>query len=213
MRDFNHQAGVRSDRGFTLNEMLVVMALMSVVTMAAYLLMSATTSMANDTEARQVATEDNRRLLDMLAREIRQAYEISDGGGAFAEVSPRQCTFYTDVNRDGVPEKVRYRIEGHDVFRAQTTATSALPPYTFGSLDSEQQVAKTVDAAWSGDVFTYYGNTYGADGKPVQVGPTEPAKVSAVQIRLVNTAHAGERSATVDLSTWVKVRAVYSTID
>jgi prepilin-type N-terminal cleavage/methylation domain-containing protein len=202
-------ARLTRDEGFSVSEMMVVSLLLGIVLAASYLLMSAATGMADQIQARTIAADEGRAVMDRITREVRQAYEIEDNKGAFVDAQPRQCTFYTDADRDGRPEMVRYRVVGQVLYRSQASATSALPPYTFGPFSAEEVIVSSLSGGFNGNVFEYYDS---AD--PPRVVPSgKPADVSAVRLRLVTSATVNKKTAFVDLSTWVKVRAVHNTID
>lgn len=197
------------DEGFTLSEMLVITALTSILLGASFLLLNAVTTMADEVQARTIAEDESRHLMDGLTRELRQAYEIEAGAGAFVDAQPRRCAFYSDVDRDGVPELVEYRVTGTTLYRSERSADTSLPPYTWGTPAHESIVVTSLDGGWNGNVFTYWDNS----DPPGEVPSGQEERVSAVELRLVNSATVNKRTALVDLSTWVKVRAVHNTID
>lgn len=198
---------IRSDTGFTLAEMLVVIVLLGVILAAAYMLMGTATGIANQIEAQTVAAEEGRVVLDQLSRELRQAYEINENEGAFLVAQPREVVFYTDVERDGRPDKVRYRVVEDKIYRSQSSATTDMPPYTFTAFTADAPVQGVLESTWGESVFTFYTNT----NPPVQA--VAPADISAVKIRLKNVVIRGQKSASVDVTTLVKVRSVHNTID
>lgn len=197
-----------SDAGFTLTELLVVTMLMGMVLGLVFMVLGAVNAMADGLEARTIATDENRMVMDRVTRELRQAQEIVEGDGVFLRAQPRQCAFYADVDHDGVPELIEYRVTGHTLYRSETSSTVAVPPYTYGSPRSDV-VITSVNGAWSGNVFTYYDNQEPAQ----EVSSEHPEDVSAVELRLINAKTVNKKTAFVDLSTWVKIRSVYNTID
>ncbi|MDY0341012.1 MAG: prepilin-type N-terminal cleavage/methylation domain-containing protein [Coriobacteriia bacterium] len=206
------------DDGFTLTEMMIVTVLMGIVMSAAYLLLNSTTGMANQLEAQTIARDEGRLVMNRLSNELRQAYQISDTQMAFDEAAPRICTFFTDVDRDGIPEKVRYRVVGDKIYRAEVSAASTLPPYTFPALStvSEQPIIGVVESSWAGSLFSFYDNEYPKNKLGVGSNPlteSELAEIAAVDIRLVNKVVIGNKTATSDVGTFVKVRAIQNEID
>jgi prepilin-type N-terminal cleavage/methylation domain-containing protein len=195
--------------GYSLIELLMVLSLVGVILATAFMMLQSITGMADRVEARTIASEDARIVMDRLTREIRQAFEVEDNQGAFADAQSRSCTFYTDLNRDGVPEMVTYRVQGKTLYRSEAVATSAMPPYGFGAAGPEETIITSLDGGFTGQVFTYYNS----QDPPGEVSPDHPEEVSAVSVRVVNAATVNRKTAVVDLSTWVKVRAVHNTID
>ncbi len=197
-----------NDAGFTLTELMVVTMLMGMVIGLVFMVLGVVNSMADTLEARTIATDENRMVMDQITRELRQAQEIVEGDGVFLRAQPRQCAFYADVDHDGVPELIEYRVVSRTLYRSETPATAIVPPYTFGSPRSDV-VMTSLDGAWSGNVFTYYDNQEPAR----EVSAGHPEDISAVRLRLINGKQVNTRTSFVDLSTWVKIRSVHNTID
>jgi prepilin-type N-terminal cleavage/methylation domain-containing protein len=204
----------RGDEGFTLPELMVVVAVFFVIVLAAYFLMEAVMSSSSLLDARMKANDENWQALDRMTRELRQATEITDGGGAFVvgTVGPRGCEFYTDIDHDDRPEKVKYVIEGQALVRyeAQHTAGLVSRPWTFDAYGSRQALVKTLTSPFytSEAIFVYYNN---ADPRVV-VAPADCAKVSLVLLRISNQTSVSGRVAAIDQTTEVKIRSVENAI-
>jgi prepilin-type N-terminal cleavage/methylation domain-containing protein len=210
-RHLARHAGGRSgdDSGVTLGELLVVMTLMGVVLAAAYTLTNALSGWTNRVDARVRASDEARLLMDRMTRELRQAVEVTDGGGAFTQALPRQCAFYSDIDRDGSPEIVSYRVAGNVLYRGVAEPSRVVPPYTPYGTTVESVLVRSIDALWTGSAFTYYDRS----DPPVQVSSGTPEDISAVSLRLVNSVTVGGVKGVADRSTWVKVRSVKNAID
>ncbi len=200
---------LRSDDGYTLTELLVVSVLTLIILATVFMVLQATQTMSSTIEARSVAAEESRILVDRMTREFRQAVEIDEGEGVFDEALPRRVSFYTDVDHDGVPERVTYSVRGRTVYRSEAAATTIVPPYQFGQDRDETVVIRSLKGGWNGNVFTYYTN----ENPPDEVRNGHPEDASAVKVWLVNSATSGRRTVYVDSSTWVKIRSVHNTID
>lgn len=198
------------DEGFTLSELMVVTTLLGVILAAAYMLMYTASSIADSLEAQTVAAEEGRAVLDQVSRELRQAYEAEEGKAAFITAQPREVCFYTDVGRDGYPDKVRYRVINDKIYRSQATAGTIMPPFVFSSFSADTPVQGVVESSWTGSLFTYYDHPDAGNAAKVTAQLNE---ISAVKIRLINKVTRGRKTASVDVTTWVKVRAIHNTID
>lgn len=200
---------LRSDRGYTLAELLVVVALIPMVLGVAFMVLQLVTGVVDRTEATDIANSKGRRTMDRLGRELRQAQEITEGSGAFEDAQPRRCVFYADLDHNDVPEKVTYRVQGHNVYRTVAQATTAVPPYTWGPDEPETLVMDSLDGGWNGNVFEYYDT----EDPPNEVPAGQSEKISAVRVRLVSGGRSGNIQVFVDLSTWIRIRAVNNGID
>jgi prepilin-type N-terminal cleavage/methylation domain-containing protein len=204
----------RRDEGFTLPELMVVVALFFVIVLAAYFLMQAVMSSSSLIDARMKASDESWQSLDRMTRELRQATEIVEGQGVFiaGTVGPRACEFYSDIDHDERPEKVKYVIEGQSLVRyeAQHQASQIAPPWTFLAYGDRKVIVTTLTSPFytAGTVFAYYNN---ADPRAV-VAPADCAKVSLVVLRVYNQASVSGRVAEVDQTTEVKIRSVENAI-
>lgn len=209
MRPRQTSGALRDDSGYTLSELLIVASLTLVLVTTIFMVLQATTRMSETIEARSIAAEESRMLVDGMTREFRQAVEIDEGEGVFDDAQPRRCSFYTDLNHDGVPERVTYSVRGKTVYRSVADAQSIVPPYQFGQDRDETVVVRSLKGGWNGNIFTYYDH----ENPPGEVNSGHPEDVSAIKVWLVNSATSGRKTAYVDSSTWVKIRSVHNTID
>jgi len=201
---------LRSDEGVTLIELLTVTVLMGMVLALAYFMLDTVSTMADNLQARTTATDDTRAILDQVTRELRQGVEVSDGKGAFQRAQPRWCAFYADLDHNGVPELIEYRVIGQTLYRYSTTSTTVVPPYSYPSTpNTTKQIATSLNGGWTGNVFTYYDGS----NPPGEVSSGHADQVSAVRLELINGATVNKKSVFVDLSTWVRIRSVNNTID
>ncbi len=194
------------DRGHTLAEMLVVVALMGSVIGTMYLVVTTASSWASHVEARSIAAREMRLTADQMGRDLRQAGEIDTGQGAFAEASARRCSFYVDLDHDGTPDKVTYYVDGSKVKRTVASATIPVAPYNFGPDGPPTTLIGTLQTGWTGTIFTYLDT---AD--PPNAVTSLPA-ISTVKIHIINQASSGPETAVVDSTTWIKVRSVHNSI-
>jgi len=207
MRMIRHR--FRSDSGYSLAELLVVAALIPLVLGVAFMILQLVTGVVDRTEATDIANSNGRRAMERLGRELRQAQETVEGEGAFEDAQPRRCVFFADLDHDGVPEKVAYRVVGKNLYRTQAHATTAVPPYTWGPDEPETLVIDSLNGGWNGNVFDYYDT----QDPPQQVSPGHSEEISAVRVHLVSGGSSGKVQVFVDLSTWIRIRAVNNGID
>lgn len=197
-----------SDVGLTVTELLVVLVLIGIVMSTAYFILSAGYRMTDQIEARDVASTQARIAIERVTRELRQARELSEGAGVFADAQPRRCSFYVDLNHDQVPERITYYVQGKVLYRSQAVATGSIPPYAFGPESGASAVIESVKGGWNGNVFTYYDNADPAD----EVSSGHPEDISAVALKLVSEGSAGRQTVFVERSTWVRIRTVHNSI-
>jgi prepilin-type N-terminal cleavage/methylation domain-containing protein len=198
--------GRDDDRGFSLIELLITAAIIPVILGAAYLAFGTMSGNYSKVEAVSEATGEAQTGLDTLVRELRQAQEIKDGGGAFATATATSCSFYCDVDRDGTPERVTYYVDSTDLYRSVSEASIAVYPYNF--VDAPAVRVMNVGGMTSAVVFTYYDQS-----APLTVVSTANLNtICSVGIHLSATRPSQSGPISVDFSTRVKIRALFNSL-
>lgn len=195
-----------TDSGFSLPEMLIVLALIGLVLATAYMMLSAGTRMADGVEARDAASSQGQIAMEQMTREMRQSLEPIEGAGTFGALAPRSCTFYTDLDHNRVPERITYRVDGLRILRTVAVSTTSVPPYTFGAESAPMVVTDALKTGWGGTIFQYY------DTDENVVPASTPADVSAVKISLQTQGAVGRSTAYASTSSWVRIRTVHNSI-
>jgi prepilin-type N-terminal cleavage/methylation domain-containing protein len=157
-------AGLRSQRGFSMIELLVVILVASVLTTAALLFLQGTSRVFNSQEVRIQNQDDARTAMNQMTRYLRMATDSADNGttlsNAMATASPNDIEFYCDVDGDKVAEKVRYYLVG-SVLRSQTVdpewVTGQNPYWRYGAYTTDGIVIENrVRNETSQPMFLYY---------------------------------------------------------
>lgn len=205
-------AGFRlSDHGTTLTELLVATALLTVVLSAAYVLLQASSRMADYTEAHAIATDETRQAMDRISQEVRQASALPGRTAAFAEVGTGTVTFYVDEDHDEQYERVTYRRDGTRLLRTVAEPIFIDGDYTFGAAGAPQVLVRGLAPEWNEPIFTVMLRP-SVGATPTPVTPSQIASGSALVVHIRNTAKVGRSTAVIDSTTWVKIRAVENTV-
>ncbi len=198
----------RWDEGFTVSELLVVLALIGFILSISWMLMQTASNYASFSEANSEASDEARQALDKMTLELRQAQEATDLAGFCTTMTARQLSIFTDTRHDGRLDRVTYFMSGDSLMRRETSSTTLVPPYVFRTPESAPSVlVKTINPGWAGAIFQYWSD----DASPTIV--SAPADVSAVSIHIIDTMRSGKVTASVDVSTLVKVRSVWNALD
>jgi prepilin-type N-terminal cleavage/methylation domain-containing protein len=193
------------EAGFSLTELMIVCAILPVILGAAYLVFTTMSGNYSSISAQSEATSEAQRAMDTMVREIRQAQETTAGGGALAAADPDRCSFYADMDRDGVPERITYYVDGTDLYRMVATSSTQVSPYTYVDGPAKRVVNLTTTSVV---VFTYFDN-----GAPdTAVTHPVPAQVCAVGIRLSASRPAQNGQVAVEFTTRVKIRALFNSL-
>lgn len=142
-------------RGFTLVEMLVVIFITGIVGIAinsmvvnfyktnAYLL--------EETKA----IDSAHRGLSTSFIDLREASYGDDGSYPIRSVSTSSITFFSDVNNDGVVEKIRLYLLNGSFYRGVTESTSTPPTYV-GQPEFSTTIANYVRNSTTTPIFRFY---------------------------------------------------------
>jgi prepilin-type N-terminal cleavage/methylation domain-containing protein len=211
--------GLRSQRGFSLVELLVVMLVASILTVAVLLFLQGTTRVFNSQEVRIQNQDDARTAVNQLTRYLRMATNSEDNGttlsNAIATTLPGDVEFYCDVDGDTVAEKLRYYLVGN-VLRSQSVdpewVTGEHPYWRYGAYTTDGIVIENrVRNESNQPMFVYYRQA--ATGSLEQFSPAtdvDRRQVVTVGIFIRVGARPDLAERDVYLSTEVQIRQRYT---
>jgi prepilin-type N-terminal cleavage/methylation domain-containing protein len=105
------RARLGREEGFTLVELIVVMLIAAIVSVAVLAIFSSTSGAFYSQTARIQNQDDARTAINQMARYLRMATSSADNqstqSNAIVTSLPKDVEFYCDLLGDGVPEKVR----------------------------------------------------------------------------------------------------------
>jgi len=199
------------EHGLTVAELSVVLGLMVILVAAVFMIMQATSRMADSSSARSIASDEVRIASGHVVSELRQAQELEDGLGAFGAAEARRVVFFADIDHDGSPERVTYYVDGRAIKRtiAEPVSTPVGPATGWLADSAPETLLRNLDPAFTGAVFNYYS---GGSSSTTLTGSSIPS-IAMVRIHIVNAAHSGNVTATVEEAAFVKVRVVQSEVN
>jgi len=178
-----------ADDGFSLAELMTVTLLLGVILSAAYLAMGTVNKVSDDMIARSSANQQGQIALETMVRELRQGviiHDPSENSYKMPTMATNSVAFYTDIDRDGMIEKINYNAAGGTITRAISRSNKANPqPSDFGSYGPASTLA-TIDPTDT-TIFRYTDGTSppnflssgDAQAKAVLIDLTTVAKTSA----------------------------------
>lgn len=122
-----------------------------------------------------VETDAGRQVLKTLTSEIRTASNAETGAYVIAVASPSSFTFYSDIDDDGLKERVRYFLSGTSFQKGVIKPTGT--PLTYNI--ANETISTIIDQLTNSILFEYYDRNYDGSGSPL------PSPLSIPDIRLV----------------------------
>jgi prepilin-type N-terminal cleavage/methylation domain-containing protein len=194
------------DVGYSLLELLIASVILPVVLAAGYLVFTTLSGNYSSIAAQSEATSEAQQVMDTMVREIRQGQAITDGGGAIATATATTCSFYADLDHDGVPEEITYYVDGSDLYRAEWQASNPVYPYGYVEGPAQRVVNLTTTSAV---VFTYFDES---DPESPVSGTPNASTICAVGIDLSAARPSQGGLVSVDFTTRVKIRAMFDSL-
>jgi prepilin-type N-terminal cleavage/methylation domain-containing protein len=165
------------NKGMTIIEMLVTLAIVAVVMMA---VSSFAVSIFKSNSYSMAATSgpfDASSILHIMVKELRTASQANDGSYALAQVATNTISFFSDINGDGLKEKIRYFLSGNTMKRG-VIVPSGNPLVYNSAVETVSIMVNNVKNTTSTNIFDYYDDSY--DGTTAAL--SQPITVTNVRL-------------------------------
>lgn len=172
---------MKPDKGFSLVEVLMAVAILTLVGVTIYTFQEDVFSFNRILTNGLTAQDEARRALRIMSAEIRTASPSSIGAYPIAEATNSSFTFYSNIGNDALKERIRYFLDGTVLKRGVIRSTG--DPLTYNA--ASEVLVELVHGITNGvtPVFTYYDSSY--DGTTLPLGtPINIALVRLVKVTL-----------------------------
>jgi len=152
----------KHQKGFSLVETLIVIFTfgLAVVTLGNFILSSYHAYNYNFEEI--AAINEARRGVETMVKEIREAKTGDDGSYPLVQAGDLQFIFFSDIDRDGAVERVRYFLDGSNLKKGVVKSSGDPPQYNLSS-ETITVLSRYVRNGTSLPIFTYYNGDWPAD--------------------------------------------------
>lgn len=170
-----------SQQGFTLMEVLVTMALMTGIAFIITKFSGDLTDYSLRFNRGIFTQQEIQQTLQAVLPEIRSATQSNNGVYPIVAASTSSFTFYSDLDRNGTFEQVRYYLQG-GIFKKGVIKPSGNPP-TYPT--SSEVIYDLVHGMTTSTIFYYYDNTATSTFSTALPSPVDVLKVRTVEVRLI----------------------------
>ncbi len=146
------------------------------------------------------------KIVNVWSNEIRTAVPAETGAYPLLTAATNTLTFYSDIDDDGVVERVRYFLSGSKLRKGVIEPSGSPFTYNTASETIADQVQNVVASATG--IFQYYDSSYtgAASSTAPLVNPVNISKVRLVKITIDVDRDAKRTPATIQVSTQVSFR-------
>ncbi len=164
-------------KGFTIVETLIVSAILLLVMLGITLFQKDVFNM-NSVQSGSLSTiQDARSILRTMVKELRSTSQAADGSYPILTAATNTLTFYSDINNDGIKDRVRYFLATSTLYRGSITATGTPVTYNPANEKISTLAVGVRNASSSVNVFDYFDGTYNGTSSPL----AQPVAVAAVR--------------------------------
>lgn len=171
----------RNQKGLTLIEVLITMALMTGIAFLITKLSGDLTGYSLRFNRSIFTQQEIQQTLQAILPEIRSATQSNTGVYPIVSAATTSFTFYSDLDRNGTFEQVRYFLQS-GVFKKGVIKPTGNPP-TYPS--SSEVIYELVHGMTTSTIFYYYDSTATSTFSSPLSSPVDVLKVRTVEVRLI----------------------------
>jgi type II secretory pathway component PulJ len=168
--------------GFSLAEVLIVISIAVSIVFVVGNLNSNVTLLNNLVSQQLQSRSDIVQTLQIMTTEIRSAQPSQNGAYAIETVATSSFVFYSDVNKNGTIERVRYFLSSSTVYRGLVQPTGTPATYPTSTEVITDIIDNVAPISSSTPIFQYFDATYTG----TQASLSYPITVSIVREILIS---------------------------
>jgi type II secretory pathway pseudopilin PulG len=188
-------------RGFTLVEILFSVSIFIVVFLTLTLFSRNIWVYSTFISGGLENIDNSRNALKTMITEIRTAEQAETGAYMINQASGSTFSFYSDINNDGIKEKIRYFLDSGSIKKGVTEPKGS--PLSYGAVDEKISTIATYITNTS--VFDYYDENYDGNSDALPF-PIDITKVRLVKITLTMDKDINRSPSPMTLTSQVSIR-------
>ena len=190
-------------KGFSLIEILVALGIFSLIVVAIGLFQRDVFSLNNILQVGLKNQNEAKKILRPFANEARSASQSNLGSYPLATVASTTFSFYSDIDNDGLKEKVRYFLDD-TTFKKGVIKPSG-NPLTYN--EEDEDIVRVVHDVVNVSIFSYFDESYDGTASSTPLAqPVTPSDVRLVQVEIVIDSDPNKPPAPLPVTTQVSIR-------
>jgi prepilin-type N-terminal cleavage/methylation domain-containing protein len=176
---------MRSTRGVTLIELLIAMGISVLIAVLVTQFIGSITEYNQRFNRTLVGQRQAQQALQIMIPEIRSAGQSNIGNYPIEQAATSSFTFYSDIDQDGLFERVRYYLSADGASFMKSTIKPSGEPLNYST--SSEKIRPVMAGMQMGttSIFTYYDiNSTSTESSPIP-SPIDILEIKTVNIRLL----------------------------
>lgn len=169
-----------SNSGFTLAEIITAVAILSLIMVAVSTFQYNVLSYNRSAQVSLTNAQEAQSLIKTVAKELRAMQQSANGAYPIAVAATSTITFFSDTDRDGTEEQVRYYLASSTLYRGIIKPSGS--PLAYTGSESTKILATGLRNSSSTPVFEYFDSTYAGTSSPM----TYPLTLTSIRLVKVN---------------------------
>lgn len=191
------------EKGFTLAEVVVSVGIITIVLVAIYSFQADIFRLNRVVQSGLLNQQEAKKLVRPFANEMRGAIESAQGSYPIEYAGTSSIAFFTDINEDGLAEKVRYFLEEGDFKKGIIEPD----PVTYQYDEQEEKVIRVIHDVIDQNIFYYYDSNYDGTASSTElVHPVTPKDIRMIKVVVEIDSNPNQPPAPFVVTTQVSMR-------
>lgn len=161
-------------------ELFIALAILAIVMTAVYVLGSNIFIYNSTTSGSYRATQNSQAILKTVLKELRETSPGADGSYPLVNTGSTTLSFFSDIDNDGLPERVTYTLIGTTLYKAVIKPSGNPVSYPIANQSTTTLIFNVVNGN-SLPSFEYFDTNYTGTSSPL-VQPVSPSVVRLIRI-------------------------------
>ncbi len=191
-------------KGFTLVEILIAVAILTLISYSVSTFQRDLFSLNHFFQSSLNTQLDARHILKVMVAELREASPSSLGSYPVELASSTALTFYSDINNDGLKERVRYYVQGNRVMKG-VVSPSGNPLIYNGASETVTTLITGYVASSTLPMFQYFPSTYAGTSTALSY-PIDTSRIRLIKISVIIDRDANKSPIPIVVTSQVTIR-------